>query len=132
MDKTSGIREHAKKKSENRQAEVLATIQKMKKNGDKISFYSVAKMTGASKNYLYHNEAIANEIKECRDNPVAPRTQSSDKAIITSQKLEIKKLKARIAELEKANSESYKEKYEKLLVENKDLKKQLASAYTAW
>lgn len=131
-DKTEGIKKPAKQKSEKRQSEVLAEIRRMKKKGEKVTFYGVAKATGASKSYLYKNEEIADKIRDCRDNHIAPRTKESDKAVIAALRVEIKKLKSQIKETEIENNESYKAKYEKLLEENKELKKQLENAYTAW
>ena len=46
---TLKIAELAKKKSVNRQKEVLDAIESMIKNGEKVTFYSVQKKTGASK-----------------------------------------------------------------------------------
>lgn len=131
-DKTEGIKKHAKQKSETRQSEVLAVIRRMKKKGEKVTFYGVAKATGASKSYLYNNKTIADAIRDCRDNSVSPRSKQSEKAIIAALRVEIKKLKSQIKEMEIANNESYKAKYEKLFEENKELKKQLENAYTAW
>ena len=132
LDKTEKIREYAKNKSKTREEEVMAIIKKMIKKGDKVTFYSVAKISGASKSYLYKNAAISEQIKSCREAPSAERTGASDKAIISAQRSEIKKLKAKVAELEKSNATTYKEKYEKLYTENQELKKQLENAYTAW
>ena len=131
-DKTERIRELAQNKAKTRQAEVLSVIAKMKKSGEKITFYGIAKATGASKSYLYKNEAIATAIRECQDGNVAPRTEKSDKAIIASLRLEVKRLKQQLKELNNANSESYKQKYENALQEISELKKQLENAYTVW
>lgn len=131
-DKTKGIREHAKIKSTKRQTEVLEIIRQMKKNGEKISFYSVAKVSGASKSYLYKNKAIAEEIGYCREKQATSRTDASNKVVISSLRMEIRKLKSKIVKLEESNSDSYREKYEKLLEENKELKRQLEHAYSVW
>ena len=131
-DKTERIRELAQSKSEKRQKEVLQAISAMKKNGDKVSFYGVAKATGASKSYLYKNETIAKAIREAQTDGVAQRTEKSDKAIIASLRLEIKKLKQELQAKEAENDDSYKRKYEKAVAEIDELKKQLENAYTAW
>ena len=103
------------------------------KKGKKISFYSVAKVTGASRSYLYNNPSISEAIKAARTEPVTTkRTKESDKTIITALKLENKKLKEQLNKLNEQNSESYKVKYEILLDENKKLKEQLEKAYTVW
>ena len=131
-DKTERIRELAKDKSTKRQAEVLQAIKKMQKAGEKVTFYGVAKETGASKSYLYKNEAISSAIRACQKDSVAPRTEKSDKAIIASLQLEIKKLQKQLKERDEANGDSYKAKYEKALGEIAELKKQLENAYTVW
>ena len=132
MDRTLGIKEHAKMKSRKRQTEVLSTIQEMKKHGEKVTFYSVSKKSGASKSYLYNNEIIAAEIRSIRQGSEYTRSSQSEKAIISSLRYEIRKLNQQISMLQNANSDSYKQKYEKVLEENKELKKQLEKAYTVW
>lgn len=131
MAKTDKIKEHAKQKSSNRQAEVLAAIKDMVKAGEKVTFYSVQKKTGASKSYLYNNEAISNAIKGVRDG-ATPRSDNSNAAIVAALRTENKKLKKELAELKKANDDSYKAKYEKAKAEVEKLKKQLEKAYTVW
>ena len=54
-ESTLKIAEMAKRKSIKRQKEVLDVIASMIKNGEKVTFYSVQKKTGASKSYLYNN-----------------------------------------------------------------------------
>lgn len=129
-DRTEKIRELAKKKSINRQNEILKVIYKMRQTGRKITFYGISKLTGASKSYLYNNKAIAKAIREGRDASPAPRSEQSKQTIITAQRLKIRKLQKRIKELEETNDDNYKAKYEKLLVENSQLKEQLKNAYT--
>ena len=41
-------------------------------------------------------------------------------------------MREQLSNLNKQNNESYKSKYEALLVENKKLKEQLEKAYTVW
>ena len=132
-NKTQKINELAKKKSTDRQEEVLKEIRLMIKKGKKISFYSVAQATGASRSYLYKNTAISEAINAARSEPVTEkRSKESDKTIITALKLENKKLREQVKKFNEQNNESYKAKYEKLLDENKKLKKQLEKAYTIW
>lgn len=131
-NKTEKICNMAKDKAAHRQKEVLNYIKQMANKAEKITFYSVAKATGASKSYLYKNEIISKEICKYRDATSTPRTKDSDKVIIQSLRLEIRTLKTKCETLEKANGESYKEKYEKMRKDNEELKRQLESAYTAW
>ena len=46
--------------------------------------------------------------------------------------MENKQLKAKIAKIQEQNGESYEEKYETLLKENRELKEQLKKANVAW
>lgn len=131
-DKTEKIKELAKKKSSDRQEEVLKAIRKMQKDGQKVTYYGVAKATGASKSYLYNNAVISEAIRNARDENPEPRSEKSKQSIISAQRMQIKRLQKQIDEMKAANGETYKEKYEKLLQENADLKKQLENAYTAW
>ena len=112
-----------KNKAAIRQAEVLEVIQIMKSKGMKITFYSVAKMTGASRSYLYSNDIINTEINKYRSfNSNNTNTTTND--TIHQLKKQIQKLKKENTSLKK-----YKEKYEQLNVENAELKKQLEVAY---
>ena len=120
----------AKEKSAKRQQEVIKAIKLMKKNGEKISFYSVQKRTGASKSYLYTNEEISKLIQEAREEEiVSPRSKESQETIIKALNMKIKKLEAEVKSLKTENNDSYKTKYEKLLEENKQLKEQLKNSY---
>lgn len=129
-DKTLKIRSMAKEKSAKRQQEVISAIKLMKKNGEKISFYSVQKRTGASKSYLYTNEEISKLIQEAREEEiVSSRSKESQETIIKALNMKIKKLEAEVKSLKAENNDSYKAKYEKLLEENKQLKEQLKNSY---
>ncbi|EDT27864.1 transposase [Clostridium perfringens] len=124
------IAELAKEKSIKRQKEVLDIISLMIKNGEKVTFYSVQKKTGASKSYLYNNLKIKSVIQQEREEKIVnSRTDKSKDAIIKALKMTIKNLEKEIKELKSVNEDSYKLKYEKVLIENKELKKQLKNAY---
>lgn len=97
----------AKQKSKNRQEEILETIGQMRKAGENISFYSVAKKTGASKSYLYRNELIANTINKYRKIHSDNRTEDSKDVLIKALQNKVLKLQE----------------------ENKQLKEQLKVAY---
>ena len=129
-ESTLKIAEMAKRKSIKRQKEVLDVIASMIKNGEKVTFYSVQKKTGASKSYLYNNEKIKEAIKQEREEKTAnTRTNESKDAIIKVLKMTIKNLEKEIKELKGNNSDSYKLKYEKVVNETKQLKEQLKNAY---
>ena len=129
-NKVDACVEAVKAKSAKRVSEVLAAIEEMQQNGDKITFYSVQKRTGASKSFLYKNEAISKAIKENRvSSPGAARSEESKDTIIAALRLTVKQLQAKVRTLEAEREEGYKAKYEKVLAENKELKEQLKSSY---
>ncbi len=117
-----------KDKAIERQNEILAIIEAMEKEGQKISFYSVQKESAASRSYLYNNPMIAERIRSARETQ-SKRNEKSKDTIIRSLQLQNKKLQSRIKELERSNSESYKQQCERLSQENQELKKQLSVAY---
>lgn len=127
--KTETIRALAKKKAENRQNEVIAEIKKMAKKKETITFYSVSKKTGAAKSFLYGNETISQLIKHYRDNKDTNQTEESKDVIIQALKKRIDELERDNRRLSQNQADSYKEKYEKLLKENQELRLQLRSAY---
>lgn len=129
MGKTDACVKKNKEKAMERQNAILAIIDAMEENGQKITFYGVQKESGASKSYLYKNQIIAERIFSARQNNESKRNEKSKDVIITSLQIQIKKLQSQIKEFERANSESYKQKYERLVQENKELKKQLSVAY---
>lgn len=127
--KSTKITNMAKDKAIKRETEVIAIIEQMVKNGEKITFYSVQKASNASKSYLYGNEKIKTIIEKYRnDSEGRGRKEESKDAIIKAQRLQIKRLESEIQNLKTMNSDSYKAKYEKLQLENKELKKQLQTA----
>lgn len=118
----------AKEKSENTKQKVITTIDEMVKNGDRITFYSVYQKAGVSKSFVYSNNEIREVISKYRNKPIK-RNQSKD-----AKDVIIDSLKLRIRELENENrllikDESWKDKYEALLVEVDSLRKQLEKAY---
>lgn len=129
--KTDKITELSVNKSKKRKKEVIDSINRMTKRGDKINFYSVMKETKASKSYLYNNKEIRELIEEYRGTNVKPRSVKGNKVIIEAQQKKIKESEKAIEKLEDDNADSYKQKYEKLLQENRALKQQLRnSTYT--
>ena len=129
MAKTDVIVAKAQKRSEHRKAEVLTVIAKMRRQGKKVTFYSVQKTTGASKSYFYGNAEIRSAIESARASP-CQRTPSNKDALIKFQKARIEALEQENKHLKAGASESYKAKYEALLTETESLRKQLRTAYT--
>ena len=129
-NKTQAICEMAKEKSKKRQEEVLSAIKKMEKSEEKITYYGVAKKTGASKSYLYGNEIISSTITKAREgSQKSKRSTESKDAIIKSLLVKIKQLEKEKADIIAGNEDSYKRKCERLQEENMELKSQLRAAY---
>lgn len=125
---TNKIIELAKSKSEETKNKVIEVVNEMLANGEKITFYSVYKKAGVSKSYVYNNEEIRLIIETYRKSSVKKKQGSEAKdVIIEAQKKKISELERKLKEFEKA--ETYKDKYEKILAENKVLKEQLKNAY---
>ncbi|REE84574.1 hypothetical protein A8990_114109 [Paenibacillus taihuensis] len=123
---TSAIVAMAKDKTSKKVELVLLEIDKMKKKNEKVTFYSISKKTGVSRSFLYNNQILFNKINSIRNNN--PRSEDTIQTIVEAQKLKITKLEKEVAELKK--NENFKERYEELLAQNKELKKQLEVSYT--
>lgn len=125
---TSMIVLMAKEKTEERKQKVIETVNKMLENKEKITFYSVYQKAGVSKSFIYKNEDLRKLIESYRQSPIK-KVQSKDAKdiIIDSQKRKISELEKQFKLQQK--DESWKEKYEKLYEENKQLKLQLEKAY---
>lgn len=128
MKKTEKIVELSVNKSAKRKREVMTAINNMKRRGDNITFYSVMKLTGASKSYLYGNIEIRALIEKERNEVPKPRNNQSNKVIISAQLKKIEELTSMIRKLEAENNDSYKAKYESVKAENIELKKQIRAA----
>ena len=100
----------------------------MVKKNAKISIYSVAKVTGVSRSFLYNNELMFDKINEYRGGKNEERKSKESSKVI------FKSLQMKCKQLEKENKNlignNYKEKYFELLSENKELKNQLQKAYS--
>lgn len=123
---TSAIVAMAKDKTSKKVELVLLEINKMQKKNEKVTIYSVSKKTGVSRSFLYNNQVLFNKIDSIRNNDT--RSEDTIQTIIEAQKLKITKLEKEIAELKK--NENFKKKYEDLLAQNRELKKQLEVAYS--
>lgn len=125
---TSMIVSMAKEKTEERKQKVIETVNKMLENKEKITFYSVYQKAGVSKSFIYNNEDLRELIESYRQSTIKKiQTKDAKDVIIASQK-------SKIAELEKLiklyqKDELWKEKFENLYEENKQLKLQLEKAY---
>jgi len=126
---TEKIVQIAKLKTEYTKKRVISIIEEMLKNSEKITFYSVCSKALVSKSFVYNNKEIRILIEKYRGKHVKPvQTVSAKDVIIELLKSQIHDLEKKIHEIKK--DELWKEKYEKLLEENKELKKQLEKLYS--
>lgn len=125
---TSMIVLMAKEKTEERKQKVIETVNKMLENKEKITFYSVYQKAGVSKSFVYNNEELRELIESYRNSPIK-KVQSKDAKdiIIDSQRSKINELE-KLIKLHRKD-DLWKEKFEKLYEENKQLKLQLEKAY---
>lgn len=111
MDNAIYLTSNAKTKTVNTEKKVTAAISEMLEAGEKISFYSVSKKTGVSRNFLYNNSRIRNaitDLKAAADSHISidlKKTKEIDATLLLlenlRQKDEIERLKAKIELLEK-------------------------------
>ena len=125
MAKTDKIVKISINKSIKRKKEVISMINKMASCGEKISFYSVQKVTGASKSYLYGNKEIKSLIELYRNEKVKPRSIKSNKVIIEAQEKRIRELENELETLKQKYPDNIANRCKSLENENKELRKQL-------
>ena len=115
-----------KQRTQDTHNKVIKTINEMIQNNENITYYSVSKKSGVSRNFLYKDEDISLLIDKHKTTKSTKKIQSQDAKdiIINAQKQKIKEL-----EKYQKENENYKEKYDQLLKENKSLKEQLKNSY---
>jgi len=110
---TNGLKTHAQKKRQESFEKLEQGIQKLLREEQKINFNAVAKASGLSKGWLYKEPEVKNRIEKLREqygNKKVVKQKPSD----ASKDALIKTIKARS---------------QKLVAENKDLKRQLEIVY---
>lgn len=125
---TRAMQEARRKNAEETERHVLSIIEEMRENGEEITFYGVSKRSGSSRSYLHNNEKICSAIKG-KHKDALPRSKESNAALLKAAMIKIKALETENASLKRKNDNTYKEKYEKLLEENRKLQEQLKTAY---
>lgn len=115
-----------KQRTQDTHNKVIKVINEMIQNNENITYYSVSKKSGVSRNFLYKDEDISLLIDKHKTTKSTKKIQSQDAKdiIIAAQKQKIKEL-----EKYQKENENYKEKYDQLLKENKSLKEQLKNSY---
>lgn len=111
MDNTIYLKNETRKRSAQAENKVMQAITEMIGAGEKISFYSVAKKTGVSRNFLYTNSKLRNAIEDLKARGKSGAAFDADKikeldAVLLffeneRQKEEIAALKSKIEMLEK-------------------------------
>lgn len=116
-----------KQRTQDTHNKVIKVINEMIQNNENITYYSVSKKSGVSRNFLYKDEDISLLIDKHKTTKSTKKIQSQDAKdiIINAQKQKIKEL-----EKYQKDNDNYKEKYEQLLKENKELKEQLKNSYS--
>lgn len=128
MSANAHIVEIQKSKAARREAEVLAAVRSMIDDGDNVSFYAVAKRTGASRNFLYNNAAIRELIEGAREGSTSKYTSS--KVIIDGLKRENRALLAENERLRSLDAAKLEAEVAELKQKVGDLERQLRSAYS--
>lgn len=100
MNKTTKIIEHSKNKTILTQEKAINAINEMIAAGEDVTYYSVRQKTGISKSFLYKNEEV-NALIKANLSENKKRIDSPEHKDLLKARKEIKKLKARIVELEK-------------------------------
>ena len=108
---------------------VFHVIQEMIKLEEEITFYSVHRKAGVSKSFVYNNAEIRALIERSRQSPIRKTVQNMDTKDVMIQvlKKELQQMKTDISRCDK--DETWREKYNKVLRENAELKKQLEKLY---
>ena len=115
-----------KQRTQDTHDKVIKIINEMIQNDENITYYSVSKKSGVSRNFLYKDEDVSLLIDKHKTSTSTKKVQSQDAKdiIINAQKQKIKELEKYLKE-----NENYKQKYDELFKENKTLKEQLKNSY---
>ena len=115
-DRSQAIRAGARRKREQAVVRASATIRELDERGESITFQSVARHAGVSRQWLYEHAELRSEIERLRDG-----TWTSQNTVPAAERSSLASLKKRLATLADENRG--------LRQEIKDLKTELALAY---
>lgn len=110
----SGMKKYAEMKHQRSIENAEDAIKLLLRNGDAISFASVARTANVSTSWLYTQDSLAERIKRLRRNGKVVITKNSQRASDLSKDVMIRNLKDQLRNLRQ---------------ENKELKHQLSIAY---
>jgi len=115
-DRSAGLRAAAARKRENASARARTALRKLDDNGGTITFQSVARAAGVSRQWLYQQPDLRGEIERLRD-----AEHGSSVPVPSAQRATEASLRQRIATLTDEN--------QRLRHESTSLKAELALAY---
>ena len=126
---TKAIVNHSKQNSDLCKKRTLEAIDAIIASGEPFTLQAVANKAGVTRQFIYDHEDILSIINSYRKKSNNKKHNDAKDVIINNQKHEIERLKKQLKAVE--INENYKDKYEKLLVEYKELKEQFFKLQTS-
>ena len=126
---TKAIVNHSKQNSDLCKKRTLEAIDAIIASGEPFTLQAVANKAGVTRQFIYDHEDILSIINSYRKKSSNKKHNDAKDVIINNQKHEIDRLKKQLKAVE--INENYKDKYEKLLVEYKELKEQFFKLQTS-
>ena len=126
---TKAIVNHSKQNSDLCKKRTLEAIDAIIASGEPFTLQAVANKAGVTRQFIYDHEDILSIINSYRKKSSNKKHNDSKDVIINSQKHEIERLKKQLKAIE--INENYKQKYEKLLADYKELKEQFFKMQTS-
>ena len=118
----------AQEKVEIKRMAVVEAIDKLKSENKEITFTTVSKEAGVSRNYLYKSDEFRTIIESLRNTSIKKmQTKDTKDLIIETQKRKINELKKHLKKY--SSYDELEKKYVDALSEIEELKKQLKKAY---
>ena len=111
--KTEKIVKLAKEKTQEKERLALQAVEELVNEGQKVSFYSIAKQTGLSKTFLYNNDSVRQVIEGAREGIAGEQEPQSP-----GQSVKPERILDEIARLKSTDPESYEKIRSALLNEH--------------
>ena len=126
---TKAIVNHSKQNSDLCKKRTLEAIDAIIASGEPFTLQAVANKAGVTRQFIYDHEDILSIINSYRKKSSNKKHNDAKDVIINNQKHEIERLKKQLKAIE--INENYKQKYENLLVDYKELKEQFFKLQTS-
>ena len=126
---TKAIVSHSKQNSDLCKKRTLEAIDAIIASGEPFTLQAVANKAGVTRQFIYDHEDILSIINSYRKKSNNKKHNDAKDVIINNQKHEIERLKKQLKAID--INENYKDKYEKLLVDYKELKEQFFKLQTS-